>query len=53
MAIPIMISISAVILAVGNRIVINQFETDKVMAIETAEHKIEMKNSGADGIMVF
>ena len=53
LAMPIMISISTATLAVETKIAMNASGTDKAMAVETTDHKVEMKNTGADGIMVF
>ena len=53
LAMPIMISISTATLAVETKIAMNASGTDKAIAAEITDHKVEMKNTGADGIMVF
>ena len=50
LAMPIIMSISTVTLAAENKRVTHQSAADKAII---AEYKVEMKNAGADGVMVF
>ena len=53
LAMPIMMSISTVTLAMEDNIVINQSATDNPIVVATTEHEVAMKNAGTDGMKVF